>query len=399
VTDLHTPLRLGHHGIAGVWRHLLPHVEGLPLPTERFAPCNACPQVEAGAFVAACKCCGYLPQVPNYLLGLALQNEATAPLVRAVIAAGNALPQGTDMSPARFRRSVALDSADGYGTDPVMACPFLVDGGCGIYAYRNAVCSTYFCTHDHGDVGEEFWTHLQSLFGAAESAVCQWAMGRAGRAWSDVVDALAHLSDDLDGLSTPDEAWTPAALDAVWGPWRGREEAFYRACADAISAEGDALWAVVQDWPTTEAVAFLTARRAWIPEDQRHEVPEIDDGTVERMSNEDLWTVVQGLSAELEYLPLGERVWLAEGVRWDPPNRKLPLLFGNRHQIHGGNWLFWATDDEIGLLEHFAGGLTLTAAWLASSAVSAVEDGEGFIAQCLRRGLLVVEGSEASPEP
>lgn len=391
--DLHEPMLLGPHRVSGLWRALLPEdAEWLRLPRERFADCGICPPAVRGEYDPGCRCCGYIPHVPNILLGLALEDSEAAPRIREAISLRIALPSGLWASPARYRRSIVMDATGGFGSDRSMACPFLQrdSGACGIHAYRNSVCSTFFCVNDHGEPGERLWSSVHALLGTAETAASQWAMGQAGLPWSVQAERMAGLATDLEALSRPDEGWTEAALRVLWGAWWGREEAFYAACLAALRADRAGLFDRLARWDTTDAVAYEQAVRGWVPDEHRHEVPPIAEDGVVRVSVDDLWYRLQLKIRDLWALPLGEGLvrW-GDRVRLAPPSGRLPLLMGGLNRVAGAERVFWFTDEELALFRRFSAGCRIDTSLLESPEAMALDDVRGFLAHCLRRNILV----------
>jgi len=390
--DLHAPMPLGPHTASGLFRVLLPEeAQWLRLPSESYADCSICPPAMRGEYDPGCRCCGYIPHVPNLLLGLALEDDGAAPLIEGAIGDGLALPSGLWAPPARLRRKVELDAADKFGTEATMACPFLKgDGGCGIYAYRNSVCSTFFCVNDHGEPGETLWSTMHALMGNAETGAAQWAMGEAGLSWELQAERMAELVGDLDRLSTLD-GWTPEALAHIWGEWWGREAEFYAACIASLRGAREGFWERLADLTPTDAVGFELAQRDWIPEEFRDEVPPIATGDVSRMPTDDLWYRIQLRLKQLWDLPLdGETVRWATGIQIAGPSNKLPLLMGSKHRVAGASRLLWLDDTELALLERFRGGARIDGALLDSPEAEALENPRELLAHLLRRGVLVV---------
>jgi Fe-S-cluster containining protein len=392
--DLHDPMPLGPHHVAGIWRALLPEdAEWLRMPPERYAECSTCPPAVRGEYHADCRCCGYVPHVPNISLGLALEDPDAAPRIRAAIGARLALPSGLWASPARFRRSMAMDSGGKFGTDPSMACPFLgAGGGCGIHAYRNSVCSTFFCVNDHGEAGERLWNSMQALLGNTEVAAAQWAMGEAGLSWELQAERMNELAGDMDALSTDDESWTEAAHRHIWGDWLGREQAFYARCIAAVRAHRDGLFERLASRVTPDAVAFEVAQRDWVPIEHRDEVPLIAGDGVDRANIQDLWYRIQLRLRNIWALPLNEGpVRWAAGIQIAPPDGRLPLLVGDKNRVAGASRIYWVDDVELALLELFKIPRPIDSALLDSAEADAVDDARGFLSMCMRRGILELE--------
>lgn len=194
---------------------------GAPVPTERTATCASCAMLTgAGSaepgYNPDTKCCTYLPELWNFRAGGALLDESrdgerARASVRARIAAGEAVrPLGLGQSDAYWMRYV--DSpAPKFGTDPALLCPHYVNeagGLCGIWRHRESTCATWFCKHDRGRTGQEFWEQLRRVLHTAEEALSGWSVRELG------------------------------AGDDDWGPWAGREADLYMECARLVAPLG-----------------------------------------------------------------------------------------------------------------------------------------------------------------
>lgn len=224
-----------------------------PIPDETRATCGDCamrPRAESdeigrGFFHPLVRCCTYVPGLSNFLVGRVLRETDPAgefgrETLRARIRNGDAVtPLGVD-SPRRYR--LLYGGGRGFGQSEALRCPHLVEesGHCGIWRHRNSVCTTWFCKHNRGAVGEQFWRELQRLLTAIEAELGWWCvmeldpgpgvtgtlLGMAGRGGNG-----APLSaDEVDGVGSVE------LLRAVWGSWLGREETFYQECARLVEA-------------------------------------------------------------------------------------------------------------------------------------------------------------------
>src|SRR5690606_14733118 len=155
-------------------------------------------------------------------------------------------------------------------------------------AYRNSVCSTFFCDHDHGDEGDGVWSRLQGLVGRIEIGLSHWAMTEVGIDSRDYLARLDALADDVEAVSDHEGAWSAKAREALWGEWLGREIAFFEACAARVLRDRDRLFEIAKAQPYREALRFERAVRDWVPESIRDEVPEVSDEGVEPPSIHDL---------------------------------------------------------------------------------------------------------------
>jgi hypothetical protein len=162
-------------------------------------------------------------------------------------------------------------------------CPHFVEEsqGCGIWQVRNAVCSTWFCRHERGAVGQAFWQSVRDLLMAAEERVADHCL-RHGDLPQDQVDAvLAHRAAMRETVRRANTGQMPVPEDAgddepsgwyerMWGAWQGREKAWFARCAETAAAvDGPALNAALDDArDLVEGVG-----RSWA-QLQGHEVPQ-----------------------------------------------------------------------------------------------------------------------------
>jgi hypothetical protein len=175
-----------------------------PPPRESRATCSDCAMCSAPgepaaepAFDPRVKCCTQTPELANHIVGRILSDddpEGRASVLRR-IAAGAATPLGLGRTRAEEAGEVSGDAR----------CPHLVDSEegarCGIHRHRSSSCATWFCKHDRGETGRAFWAAAHRFLSSVENGLARHCL-------------LALNVDPED-----------------WGPWRGRESDFYRACA------------------------------------------------------------------------------------------------------------------------------------------------------------------------
>jgi hypothetical protein len=200
---------------------------GGPFPEERHATCAACAMCKPTAAKAATasltlfdpdtKCCTYVPTLPNFLVGLILNDDDPAAIagrtsIERRIAAGiGVTPLGLQSDP---RYALIYKHAGGelFGRTSGLRCPHYLpaDGGqCGIWRHRNAVCTTWFCKHERGRVGQRFWDALLVLLTLVERHLGLWAANELDEPRLSPAALLRHgtsrshvlLESTLDGSS------------------------------------------------------------------------------------------------------------------------------------------------------------------------------------------------------
>jgi hypothetical protein len=230
-----------------------------PIPPEKQATCDHCamlpqPEPDRGAaegfFSPETKCCTYMPQLGNFLVGRILTDpDESARRGRETVE--KRIEAGAGVTPLGLRRTRLYDllyaqSPAAFGRAKAMLCPhYLADDGgkCGVWKNRESTCATWFCKFGRGQTGRTFWQRLHDMLCAAENALsrhCLLQLDLDGSALGQLVPTRARAklgaadgrisAEDLDGqLIAP-------AYRALWGNWLGREREFYVRCAEIVNA-------------------------------------------------------------------------------------------------------------------------------------------------------------------
>ncbi|MFI7589305.1 hypothetical protein ACIB24_19740 [Spongisporangium articulatum] len=227
-------------------------------PKATCGDCVMCAGVERSGsrvtFSPTIKCCSYVPHLANFLAGRSLRGPG-ADSVRARIARRTGVtPLGVGLSHADVLHMVGAQAH--FGRAAVVRCPHFVaeTQGCAIWATRNAVCSTWFCKHERGAVGQRFWHAVRDLLIAAEERVAYRCLVEDDRLPQEQVDdVLGHRAQVRATIAaaqaeTPVPQPRPASLpdeepgwyERMWGGWAGREEEWYLRCADSVDGMDDA---------------------------------------------------------------------------------------------------------------------------------------------------------------
>jgi Fe-S-cluster containining protein len=274
------PFKLGGQLVPGIWQYMMPpSVLEMRLPKEELATCNNCPMVASGGFRPDYKCCTYHPRIPNFMLGLALDDPIAKGPVENFIRADFTNPEGTEHTPLQWIDSLSIRSDDDYGKGEKVLCSFLdqSSGGCTVYAFRNSVCSTFFCWYEDGEEGEAFWENLQYLAGQLETALAQWALEQIGfniRAYFRRFDSLANR---MVNVTDPDtKAWSKETLQILWGDWYGREAQLFKRCAEAVKDNRERLYEVAYHQGILKPTDFEIAASNFVPKKFHNQLSETD---------------------------------------------------------------------------------------------------------------------------
>ena len=228
------------------------------IPAETKATCDSCamrPPEDASVprgemfYSPVTKCCTFLPELANYLVGRIL-NDDDPGLAAGRLTVERRIDAGVDVTPLGLGRSAKYSllynqGRRGFGQAKSMECPHhLPDGRCGVWRHRESTCATWFCKHERGAVGQRFWGRLHDLLAAIERKLSMWCVLElgidaslldalfAGRKLAAAASASGLDAGDLDGEVDP------RAYRAAWGPWLGREREIYRRCAELVDALG-----------------------------------------------------------------------------------------------------------------------------------------------------------------
>lgn len=227
-----------------IYGAILPEALARPVPDESLATCASCamcpesPRKNTIVFREDVKCCSWHPTLANYLVGGLLSDpraglEEGRRRIRAKIERREGVLPRWVHAPIKSRLLHAAGRAAAFGRSEVLRCPYFNrdSGGCTIWAWRESVCSTFFCKYDHGAHGQTFWRRVKRYLDGAEAALAAYAVREVAGA-------------DLGGLP-PGRRWLtheeledqpPAETDYVtwWGEWAGREVDFYKRCYVAV---------------------------------------------------------------------------------------------------------------------------------------------------------------------
>ena len=313
ITD---PIKFGPHTVPGIWRYLLPYEAFTwQIPEERRATCNSCPRITSDNYRPDYRCCTYHPKVPNYMLGLAVDDFRTSAIIKQVSEEGWLLPDGFQATPSQWVHFLQDVADDNFGKSQNVLCPFLIksSGYCGIYAYRNSVCSTFFCITDHGSPGRKFWDGLQSLVTQVELALSQWALQQSGFDVTAYFKRLDNLADEIERVSVRRKstgAWSKYARRILWGDGYSHELEIYRSCTQAILDNRERLWDIANSIDIREGLRFEAATQKLVPNAYQHEIddPIESAGATEERGTEPpykLWSQVKKSYHKMWSLPDG----------------------------------------------------------------------------------------------
>jgi Fe-S-cluster containining protein len=208
-----------------LYRKWVDQMLGQDIYTEPRATCDDCAMCQAvhppasqdQYFNPQVKCCSYYPPLPNFLIGAIItDDDSTLAEVKEefldrimkflITPLGLLAPQMVQL----------YNVFKPFGQHEHLLCPFFLNhsgGLCGIWKYRNSVCSTYFCKHERGGVGWLFWRRLALMLLSAEKH-------------------LARYCAEQFPVIIPENA--SDIREKTWGNWTFREAEFFQNCWDVV---------------------------------------------------------------------------------------------------------------------------------------------------------------------
>ena len=388
---LYQPLKKGGNQFPGIWQYLLPNeFQTLTLPEERCATCMSCPQVEEAGFRQDYRCCTYHPRVPNYALGLALATKMGQVGVQNAQALGMLTPEGMTHSPKQYIDYLYDLEEERFGKSERVLCPHLEaeTGFCRIHAFRNGVCSTFFCLNDHGDKGQKFWGKVQTLVCQIEMALSQWCMRQVGFDVEDYIKRYESLRTSIKSVSRKDHGLSKDALKTLWGPWFGKELSFYERCGELVSEHRHLLWEIARSEPILEAKGFDRALLKMVPKTLASQVDEEEWEDGEPVSPDELWQECLKSYYKLWQLPLNP-LRLARRAEFVEEEGKTFLCMRTRVGAKDNDFKVPLTPSEAEVLRSFKDPQAVTWDFFKTDQVKQLSNVKNWLAELFARRVLV----------
>src|SRR4051812_33316367 len=176
-----------------LYRPLLPVLFDREVPVEEKATCRNCAMCPGGSaqivepadgqshlFRPDTKCCTYEPKLPNYLIGALLSDDSPELAegrrrMEARIDGGVGVTPQWLKPPARYAL-LYQNARNAFGRAASLRCSFYLEGGCSIWPYREAVCSTFFCKHVAGLDGRKLWMSAKTYLSILEIQLARYTL-------------------------------------------------------------------------------------------------------------------------------------------------------------------------------------------------------------------------------
>ncbi|MCB0405951.1 MAG: hypothetical protein KDD51_14305 [Bdellovibrionales bacterium] len=371
------------------------------LPAEGQSTCADCPQAKYEGYDKLYRCCSYHPAVPNFLLGLALKDKVARAAVENLYYLGGLVPEGFLRTPHQWIDYLADLSDDKFGEAKRVRCPNIneTNGFCNIYAFRNGVCSTFFCLNDNGDFGAKFWESLQEMVSQMEFALSQWALDQLGfnvKAYFSRLDKLAPKLKDVADPTT--HFWTEKTRKYLWGRLYGKELQTFRDCGELISENRNRLWEIAAGWTIIDADRYDKAMNKMVPKEYQHEIDPDDLEPGENMSMQELLADVRRYYRRLWKVPgaleLSPRARITKNPadckesRDKASDRPYMLEFYSRRGGTSVEWREYLTKAQVDALRAFRTPRQVNEKLLRSRAFSTISDPSTFLAEAVGKRVL-----------
>ena len=401
------PLRLGANQFPGVWSYTMPkELKGLRLPDERRATCMKCPKSCYEDYRPDYRCCTYHPRIPNYLLGLNALGANGDLAIDLALERGLLIPEGMNHAPLQWYDYLDDLENESFGKSQKVLCPMLDEsnGYCRAHAFRNSVCSTFFCLKDHGQAGDEFWASLQTLGTQVEMSLSQWCLRMLGFDLQAYFKTFTELSKDVKNVSSQ-SGWKDHVLDALWGSWRGQEKEIIKECGRLVAANRDDLWEIANTFKISESAPFNIAMVKAVPDHLKEQIDPEDleeDEDGEAAKPRDLWKTLMKTYDKLWDLPEGRytlsgkaEIVLNNGLDQESlyhVDKPYCIRVYNRKGGKALDWRMFIKQTEHDVLQLFVSdGKALDWSLLMDPVMKAHGNGKEFLAEMLKSKVLVRE--------
>lgn len=215
-----------------IYHHLLPTDLLQAEVQETKATCNSC---NWKSYQPSLKCCTYEPYLPNFLVGALFENKSTRPetlqVLREKIEKRQfSLPVGM-MASVKYQVEFNNRQPEDFGNRAEWLCPYYdrQNQNCGIWRYRGAVCTTYYCQSNHGKKGIKFWERFSDYLTYVEMALMEDVLVHMDFSPRQISDCLQYINRQ-EGTPTEMRSHSLPAekLKKLWAGYGEDQEEFFR---------------------------------------------------------------------------------------------------------------------------------------------------------------------------
>ena len=159
------------------------------------------------------KCCTYIPNIPNYLVGNILSEDnilaqtGKERITNTIDKRIDVTPKGI-APPKIFGLLYDKFKKNGFGHSDKFVCPYYESesGNCTVWKYRTSDCSTYFCKYISNEKGKEFWQHLLRYLKHTEQSLIDYVLLKFNFENTILFGISEELSvEEIDGKAISEE--------------------------------------------------------------------------------------------------------------------------------------------------------------------------------------------------
>ncbi len=218
-------------------------------PDERLATCESCIMSTSKAktqtewYQPDLKCCTFQPFVPNFVIGHMLKTEKVPVFIKNQIdqkinTNEYSLPLGF-VAPVNYQVTFNHRQIGDFGQKRDWLCSYFdkEKNQCGIWRFRGAVCTTFYCKSSYGKKGQLFWAQMSDYLTYIEMAFVEEALIRldfSPRQISDLVSYINRYEGSAEELAS--NTLTKQTAKKLWNGYYNEQIAFFEKCYNIIDS-------------------------------------------------------------------------------------------------------------------------------------------------------------------
>jgi hypothetical protein len=234
---------------APVYKNLLPSAILELNPDEQKATCDRClmarpPTAVKDRYQDHLKCCTYYPFLPNFAVGAILKDpkgiyKKGQETIRKIIKKRQySLPIGL-VAPVKYQLEFKDRKKGDFGNQESWLCPYYdrQKNQCSIWAYRGAVCTSFYCRSSYGKKGLNFWHQMSDYLTYVEMALMEEALIRLDFSPRQISEELVYLNGE-EGTLAEKKSWSLPEKKAryYWRDYFEDQEGFFIKCFDLVES-------------------------------------------------------------------------------------------------------------------------------------------------------------------
>jgi len=233
------------HQVPRIYQDLLPRDIMSFEAVEAKATCDSCimakPKNRGEIFYEPdLKCCTYYPFLPNYVVGAILSGEDTSKTLAAPSALQSirdkietrqySLPLGL-VAPPSYQVPFNHRGKNEFGRREDWLCPYFnhQDQNCGIWRYRGAVCTSFYCKSSYGQKGIQFWDQISNYLTYVEMALMEESLVMLDFSPRQISDLLGYLNrQEATKLEMKSAVMPEKKARKLWNGYFDDQEGFFK---------------------------------------------------------------------------------------------------------------------------------------------------------------------------